>query len=754
MLVPLPWRLRRFVHRAFLIVTLLGLAACGSRRAPPAAVDGAVDLRTFSFDDSSVLTLQGQWQVFWERFIGPGESPPPDGTLPIGRWNGQRLFDGRELPGQGHASYRLRVQLPATPQTMSLVLLPIIDAAELVISRPDGALVAEPLHTGHVGTTRETSSGRVGIQEVSFLASGELWLTLHVSNFEHARGGFGAAPLFGTTRAMRKRDQRRRMIDFFVLGLLCVVGLQHLGQFAFSRRESASFCFGVLCFVIALRLFILGRYPAEVMPELSSASSLFLEYVTAYLPIILVSMFLRTLFPRFANRRILNGFIVLGVIFLATLVLPRHLYSRVMPVYQLVTTVGVAYSLVVVLRAVWVDRDLPPVLMLAGFLVLGVMIVIDILRVSSVVVSATTTTHWGLAGFVVFQSAMLAVLNQRRNRELEQRNRDVQLLNVELRQQIASRSHELSKSLARIATARAPSALEPGTVVADKYRVERLLGEGGMGKVYRALRLTDSRPVALKLVRAGDPTILARFAREAELVARVTHPNVVAILDFGITAEAALFLVMELVEGPTLEEQRTRFGERDWALPLVRQLATALVAIHQSGVIHRDVKPSNLMLTRDSVLKLTDFGIAQVAREPGVEPSEQVTVPNRFRRDEAASDPQAETADVMLTRTGMLVGSPLYMAPELARGAEHATARSDWFSFGLVAYELLTGKRAYVRSLVVGVRDGDPPPDPPPRLASLLPDLLGPLASTIDACLDLVPDARPDARAIARVLAA
>jgi serine/threonine-protein kinase len=291
----------------------------------------------------------------------------------------------------------------------------------------------------------------------------------------------------------------------------------------------------------------------------------------------------------------------------------------------------------------------------------------------------------------------------------------------------------------------ATGVLEPGSVLADKYRIEALIGEGGMGKVYRANRLTDGRAVAVKLVRGGEPATLARFAREAELVARITHPNVVGILDFGIASESVLFLVMELVDGQSLDRVRDRFGDLPWALPMVAQLAAAIEAIHALGVVHRDVKPANVLVAGE-VLKLTDFGVAHVKRVVDAEQSGVSTLVD-------APGTQAEPMDPSLTRAGTLIGSPLYMAPELSAGAEHASPRSDLFSFGLVAYELLSGQLAYDRPLVTACIQGGPLPAPPPPLASLVPGLPVHLAAIVDDCLHVSPDARPPAATVARLFA-
>jgi len=733
------------VLRALAVLSLLAAVACDDGAAPR-AVHGVVDLRGWHFDDAQVLALQGDWLIYWNRLIEPGDAATPDGALSIGTWNGRHLDDGRELDGAGCATYRLQVRLPDEPRRYAIALAPMTDAARLEVSRLDGTLLAPPIHSGTVGTTDETSHGAVTRAATELTASGDVLVTLQVSNFVHAKGGWGAAPLLGTLDELGRREQVRRMIDFFILGVLMVVGLHYLLQFAMNRVDRSALLFGLLCQMIAARLFVTGGYPADVLSTFSTSTSLRLEYLTTYFAVPLAGGFIRALFPRYISALAIKVLAGVSLLFATTIVLPPSIFTRFIAVFQIVILLGVTYVVIALIRALIGDRDYPPALVLAGFMLLAGCAAWDILNLNRVVVSLATATPYGLTGFVLTQSALLALLNRRRGRELEQRNRDVQLLNEELRAQIASRSHELSHALALMASPGPAANLEVGTTLAGKYRVERQIGEGGMGKVYRAERLADGRAVAVKLVRGGEPRQLARFAREAELVARISHPNVVEILDFGITETAVLFLVMELVEGNSLDLARERFGDLAWAVPMVGQLATAVARIHELGVIHRDIKPPNVLVAGNT-LKLTDFGVAQVYRPLDLERSEALTT-------DASTEPvdPDETASIQpaLTRAGVLVGSPLYMAPELTHGAEHATPRSDVFSLGFVAYEMLTGKRPFERPLVKRRNDRTPLPDPAPPIASLVPALPAELAALVDEALQFAPEARPDAAAIAR----
>jgi serine/threonine protein kinase/Tol biopolymer transport system component len=215
------------------------------------------------------------------------------------------------------------------------------------------------------------------------------------------------------------------------------------------------------------------------------------------------------------------------------------------------------------------------------------------------------------------------------------------------------------------------------------YRIESLLGVGGMGEVYRAIDTNLKRAVAIKVLPQAatqDPDRLARFQREAEVLAALNHPHIAAI--YGLErVGSTIALVMELVDGPTLAE-RIAGGPLalDEALPIARQIAEALAAAHEQGIVHRDLKPANIKVREDATVKVLDFGLAKVMGTPS--PSGGASAAPR----------QATTTD--LTHAGVVLGTAAYMSPEQARGRE-ADKRSDVWAYGCVLYETLTGKRAF-----------------------------------------------------------
>jgi serine/threonine protein kinase/Tol biopolymer transport system component len=246
------------------------------------------------------------------------------------------------------------------------------------------------------------------------------------------------------------------------------------------------------------------------------------------------------------------------------------------------------------------------------------------------------------------------------------------------------------------------------------YEIAGQIGAGGMGEVYRAIDTTLKRDVAIKVLReevGSDPDRMARFQREAEVLASLNHPNIAAIYGLVHAGEAQA-LVMEMVEGPTLADRTARGPiPVDEALAIARQVAEALETAHELGIVHRDLKPANIKLRADGVVKVLDFGLAKTAepaRPSSLSPSSAVTAP-------------------ALTRAGMILGTTPYLSPEQATGLP-ADRRSDVWAFGCVLYEMLSGRRAFTGDttpdVISSILKTDPDwqrlPDLPPSIRRLL----------------------------------
>jgi serine/threonine-protein kinase len=267
--------------------------------------------------------------------------------------------------------------------------------------------------------------------------------------------------------------------------------------------------------------------------------------------------------------------------------------------------------------------------------------------------------------------------------------------------------------------------------VDNKYRLEQLLGRGGMGAVYRARDMRLDRLVALKVVRAellGDPEARRRFRREAQIVARLQHPSIVAVYDYGTFVDGGAYLVMELVRGEDLRHMLQRQGrlEIDEAMPILASVCDAIGAAHREGILHRDLKPENILLpSGGSPATVLDFGVAKLVGEDRAIGT-------------AASDEGMTEAHTALTAAGMIVGTPAYMAPEQFTGAS-ADPRTDVFSIGVIAYEMLSGNLPFGRGTLADVVLAQARGVPAMK-AELIPAAA---ERTIRIALDQDPDRRP-----------
>ncbi|MGH2574048.1 MAG: Stk1 family PASTA domain-containing Ser/Thr kinase [Actinomycetota bacterium] len=251
-------------------------------------------------------------------------------------------------------------------------------------------------------------------------------------------------------------------------------------------------------------------------------------------------------------------------------------------------------------------------------------------------------------------------------------------------------------------------------LLSSRYRVEASLGQGGMARVYRGTDRTLDRPVAIKVLAdhlAADPSFVERFRREAQAAAGLNHPSVVAVFDTG-SDDGIHYIIMEFVQGRVLQEIVQAEGRilPDRALEIAESVCSALTAAHDKGLVHRDVKPANIMITPDGGVKVMDFGIARAV----------------------ASD--------TITQTATVLGTANYLSPEQARG-DRVDARSDLYSLGVVLYEMLTGQAPFVGESAVAVAHMHLHEDPAPP-SRLNPDVGPALDAVVLRAMAKDPDQR------------
>lgn len=600
--------------------------------------------------------------------------------------------------------------------------------------------------------------------------------------------------------------------------ILCAVGLMMLALFGLQRSEAAYRSYGG--FALTVGLWILCQMQCRALLWNAPLGWFTLEIFSLYTTVGFLLRYILLVFgpgPLHLVKPISNlyfGYAVGAAILAGLFDVP--LLATLLP-FQVLLLVGIAYMLVMVALAVRRGNSDARVFG-AGFVAAALFAAYDTLAALGLVPrSQISLSHFGHGAFTLslglilarrFREVHLALFGARQElsekvRMLQERHVEVQQLNDELRRQIEARSRHIVNSLLDGDLSSSQSVLPilaPGEMLAEHYRVGRVLGQGGMGTVYEVERITDGRRLAAKVlsVRAGKKG-LARFAREAQLLAKLKHQNLVTIFDVDVTASQMAYIVMELVEGQNLASLSGRYGDVAFARRVLEQVADVLATVHSQGIVHRDLKPENVLVMHAGDLdrlqvKLVDFGVSMLAPggattlpdgsqsaasatslgpPTGLPPSAyaatagdpaSASISDTDRVSPGASTGQApavggpqpfegsarRSRPAGITQTGIIVGTPLYMAPELRKGAKTARPASDMFSFGVMAYELMTGELPSEQPPILMAFHPGKRWYPPLRMKCA--DLPGELSDAIERCLEPQPELRPTAAELRSVL--
>ncbi|HEY6560158.1 MAG TPA: protein kinase [Polyangiaceae bacterium] len=680
----------------------------------------------------------------------------------------------RELPKRA-GQYRLSTELAIDPQLRGRdldLVIPYLPARSSLWV--EGQPVRSTLPGDAPSAPRHVGPHRWEIPHAAVLDD-RLSLELHVTHTWTQSAWLDVPPRLVPSGAVTPVLERNRLLNdrggWFGLIGLSQMGLTFLAVFFWDQRRRAYLWFAIQAlsasyypaYVLGLTSGLGQKLETVLLAESLCVATIISVYFTseffgrsrphrAWLVLLAASMLVPT--PALFSEFLDSSYGTPGVIACVGATI----------LYQIVTGTKLVFS--------YADRRIG-IFFLCCWVALGSLAWVDLWAWSGggEVLAGARPACIGLGLFGIFQSMLLSRSHFRsleeadhlnltlrgRLSDLEERKKEVEALNEELRQQVGRRSAHILAALTQSdLPGRAPR-LEAGSVVEGRYRVLKLLGAGGMGTVYEVERLHDGRRLALKMTHELRGVGLARLAREAQIATRVRHPNVVAVVDTDVATAGYVYLVMELVQGCSLAEIE---GRRDlqWCLAVLVQMLEGIRALHTLGIIHRDLKPANVLLSGDidqePHVKVTDFGISRGAGDadgsasaaPLLATHEPATV--RISLPSAAHPsvrdvehtPSANTPQ--LTRTGAIVGTPSYIAPELAAAGAEITPASDIFSFGVVAYRLLTGASPHTEAPFLTRLDGR---EPVPHAPLVVTGLTRGAARLLDACLAFSSNQRPTA---------
>lgn len=687
-----------------------------------------------------------------------------------------------------HFTLSTHVELPASARGQPLELV-IPDLAGVPLLSVDGATSTLPIGVSTSGAIQH--GPYVWPISAAATSDGAIELRLELENRWTQSSWVTTVPRLVTTGSGANSTRLQTVVNVLfsacALVALFQIGLTSLGVYLVDRRRHAYGYF-------AIQALTATCYPLYVLGFADRIVGIFASpLVMASLTIaIAVSIyFTHGFFDLPAPSRRWAQFAVVTCAITAVFSGPFAATRVAAPATILYLTVAIAYQVSVCIRLVRSHHDRPgAIFLLVAWIGLALSAMPDMLAWLGLadVLEGARTGSAGLAFYPLWLSLLLSrrhikSLNRAdqlnvelgsRVELLERRGAEIEQLNAELRHQIAERSSQIFAALALAGQGRdvAPE-LAAGTLVQDRYRVVGHLGAGGMGAVYEVERVSDGRRLALKVARELNGVALARLAREAQIACRVTHANVVSVFDVDVATDGFLYMVMELVQGQSLSKFRDRFGDASWAMPILAQVADGLAALHAVEVVHRDLKPANVLITEVNgqapLAKISDFGISLHSSHTWPRPfaaldldSEEETrnlaTPKSGVSQRTVQLAPAERrggadrgAAPSLTQTGMLPGTPAYIAPELVNGREHVTPAADIFSFGVIAFEMLSRTRPFSEPPALSLLEARKPPTAAP-LATIWtagpPDLM----RLIDDALALDPRRRPTATALAQAL--
>jgi hypothetical protein len=367
-----------------IIAYLIFFSACfndSARRVPPKAVKGVLDLSDWDLKKDGPVDLIGEYEFYWMQHLLPedfSQTTPQEAaefiTVPA-YWHGYKLR-GKELPGQGYVTYRLKVILGKQEELLALGTVEISNAYTIYVN---GLWVGS---WGQVGKSRQTTIPRHGPQIVAFAhKTDQMEIIIHVSNFHHRRGGIWEVIQLGREEDLRKAQEKRLSFDLFLIGSIFLMALYHLGLFILRKKDRSPLYFSIFCFLVALRALTTGgRYLLLVFPDLSWELMIKFEYLSFYLALPAFGMFMQSIFQKFSER-VLRLVEIVAIAFAGIVIFtPARFFSHTLNLYEIYTVITLIYGLYIIFASLKQNR-IEAFVFLLGFAVLCLAVVNDMLHV-------------------------------------------------------------------------------------------------------------------------------------------------------------------------------------------------------------------------------------------------------------------------------------------------------------------------------------------------------------------------------------
>lgn len=398
-------------HVIALLITTVAVTSCGYAREKtvvPTAQEGVLDLTDWNFSKRGTIDLNGEWEFYWQKLLTPSDfignaalEPNAYATIP-NYWSNIAL-EGESLPGKGYATYRLRVKTDTISEIKSLRIDHMMTAYTLWVN---GEQIAS---NGKVGKTNETMTPEYLPQVVSFYCDQpEIELVVQISNFVHRNGGIWGAFTLGNEDHVRKIREKSMAFELALIGTFLIMFLYHVGLYVLRKKDQSSLYFGLLCLALTLRIMCTGQILLVYFFNIPWEMLLTVEYITFYMGIPLMALFMNSLYEQEIRRRFVLVLVLLGVSFsLLAFITPASFYTQTVLFYQFVTLISGAYVSYAMVKAVIMKRR-GAFIFLLGYVVVFLAVVNDILH-QNFIIQTAYLVPFGLFIFVFCQSFVLAM---------------------------------------------------------------------------------------------------------------------------------------------------------------------------------------------------------------------------------------------------------------------------------------------------------------------------------------------------------